>query len=550
MHRLFIASLLALFAACVQTVGGDHDLVAHAKDPLHLVVLHTNDVHGQVEAREATWLAEEGEEPPLVGGLPRLGGELKRVAGVLRDSGALVLVLDGGDWFQGTPEGLVDDGHAFTELLAALPYDAMVVGNHEFDHGVPHLAGLLEETGVPAVLANVREGLPCECVDMAPANCSCALDATFCRCQLGDRVAWAPPYRIQSLETPVGRLDVALVGLVTPDTPTITHPDARALDFQDPVLEYERVLAELEGQGIELVLPVTHMGVDRDRELARAFGHTELPLIVGGHSHTFLNEGVWEGETLIVQAGCKATVLGRVDLYLDRNTMRVMDHPAPRAQLVELPVAEGVSDAALQAAGDLLIAAGAAEMDVEVGTLAVSVGRSRGVVSGSAGNWITDVMRARLASDVAIQNRGGVRADLTAGELTRRDLFAILPFGNTLVELELTGAELRETVEKALGDTRHSGIEFSGMTVQYTGTWPEGQVTGVRVDGEPLDPAKRYSVATNSFLAGGGDAYFPAAALDRDVMDTGLILRDVLEDALRAGAGDQVDGTNRYEVQQ
>jgi len=549
MHRFLLAPLLALCAACVQTVGGDHDLVAHANDPLHLVVLHTNDVHGQVEAREATWLAEEGEEAPQVGGLPRLGGELRRVAGVLRDAGALVLVLDGGDWFQGTPEGLVDDGYAFTELLGALPYDAMVVGNHEFDHGVPHLAELLAETGVPAVLANVREGLACGCADAAPANCKCPLDAVFCRCQLGERVTWAPPYRIRSLDTPVGRLDVALVGLVTPDTPTITHPDARALDFQDPVLEYERVLAELEGQGVELVLPVTHMGVDRDRELARAFGHTELPLIVGGHSHTFLNEGIWEGETLIVQAGCKATVLGRVDLFLDRETLRVLDDPAPRAQLVELPLEGGVTDAALQAAGDRLIAAGAAEMDVAVGALSTAVVRSRGVVSGSAGNWVTDVMRARLGSDVAIQNRGGIRADLAAGELTRRDLFAILPFGNTLVELELTGAELRATVEKALGDTRHSGIEVSGMTVQYAGTWPEGRVTGLRVGGEPLEPERRYTVATNSFLAGGGDAYFPAAALDRDVLDTGLILRDVLEDALRDGAGDQVDGTNRYEVQ-
>lgn len=543
MFRLLLATLSLLAACAPQTAGGPHDLIAHENAPLHLVILHTNDIHGQAAPRAATWL--DREDPPQLGGLPRLAGEIDRMATALREAGALVLVLDGGDWFQGTPEGLVDDGLAFTELLSDVGYDALVVGNHEFDHGVPHLAQLIETTGVPAIVANVREGVPCHCAEMAPANCRCGLDAVLCKCKLGARVDWAPPYRIVTLETAAGPFDVALIGLVTPDTPTITHPDTRLLDFTDPVLEFERAKLELADAGIELFLPVTHMGVDRDRDLARAFDFMPLPVIIGGHSHTTLREGVREGGTLIVQTGCKATVLGRVDLMIDRDTFAV---ESARASLIELPPDAERTDAELAAAATALIEAGAAEMDVEVGELVQDLGRSRGTESGAAGNWVTDVMRARLGSDVAIQNRGGIRADLAAGVLTRRDLFAILPFGNTLVEIEMTGAELVATAEKALSDTRHSGIEMSGMTVQYAGEWPNGEVMGVRVGGAPVELERVYRVATNSFLAGGGDAYFPAAIESREKLDTGLILRDLLEEAVREGAGAEVDTVNRYEV--
>jgi 5'-nucleotidase / UDP-sugar diphosphatase len=538
-----LLACFALLSACAHTVGGPHDLIGIANsEPIHLVVLHTNDIHGQAAPRSATWL--DRDNPPQLGGLPRLAGEISAMAAAERAAGALVLVLDGGDWYQGTPEGLVDDGVAFTSLLGRVEYDAMVVGNHEFDHGVPHLANMLRETRVPAVMANVREQVACFCAEVAPANCRCGLNPkSGCECALGERVDWAPPFRVVTLQRNSREIDIALVGLITQDTPTITHHDARALDFEDPVLELERVMRELEPLGIEMVVPVTHLGVDQDRLLARAF--PALPLIVGGHSHTTLKNGVHEGETLIVQTGCKATVLGRVDLMLDPATLAVL---SAEARLIELPVDETRTDVEIAVAAQSLIQAGAEQMNVEVGVLSTDLGRSRGTVSGSAGNWITDIMRARLGSDVAIQNRGGIRSDLTAGVLTRRDLFGIAPFGNTLVEVELTGADLLETAKRATMDTRHSGIEMSGMTVQYAGAWPDGEVVGVRIGGEPVDPTRVYRVATNSFLVGGGDEYFPESIEVAKKLDTGLMLRDLLEEALREGAGERIDTSNRYEV--
>ena len=518
-HRLSLALLLALSLAACDTFPIVEEAQAESA-PLHLVVLHTNDVHGQAAPRSATWL--DKENPPQLGGLPRLAGELHAVAEAEREAGALVLAVDGGDWYQGTPEGLVDGGKVFASLLASVDYDGMVVGNHEFDHGTKHLAELIVESGAPAILANVR----------VPAT--------------GKRVAWAKPYRIVKFGAGERTLTVALVGLLTPDTPTITHADARKLDFTDPGEELTRAIAELRASGdrIDLILPVTHLGVNRDRELARA--HPELPLIVGGHSHTTLREGVREGTTLIVQTGCKATVLGRVDLWLDPVTFAVR---RSSACLIELRADETRTDAVLAAACAELIAEGAKEMDTQVGTLAADLTRSRELVSGSAGNWITDVMRAKLGCDIGIQNRGGIRRNLDAGDLTRRELFEMLPFGNTLVAIDLTGAQLFGLAQSAVEDRKHSGIEFSGMRLVYRGEWPDGALDRVEVGGLPVDPKAMYRVATNSFLAGGGDGYLPKSALDGKKTDTGLILRDLMEEALAAGAGDHVDAGNRFDVE-
>ena len=267
----------------------------------HLVLLHTNDVHGQARPRAATWLG--GEDPPLVGGLPRLAAAVRSVR---EEVGAEnVLLVDGGDWSQGTPEGLVDEGRVFVAAMAAVGYDAMCVGNHELDHGVASLIETIREAKVPAVLANVRD-------------------------KEGDRVDWAPPYRVFER----AGLKVAVVGLVTQVTPSITHSDAKEVTFCDPAEELLKVREEL-GDEVDLVIPATHLGVGTDRELARA--HPDLVFIAGGHSHTFLREGVLEGEVQIGQVGSKASAYGRLDLWFDTETKRVTRREYRVTSLMEEP---------------------------------------------------------------------------------------------------------------------------------------------------------------------------------------------------------------------
>ena len=155
-------------------------------------------------------------------------------------------------------------------------------------------------------------------------------------------------------------------------------------------------------------------------------------------------------------------------------------------------------------------------------------------------------MRDTFDADVAVQNRGGIRRDLPAGPVTRRDLFELAPFSNTVVLFDVTGAELAALVHEGVTTKKHSGIEFSGMTVRLSGTAPDHGVAAIRVGGAPLDPEATYRLATNSFLAGGGDEYLPASVIARDGLDSGLILRELYEQALARGWGERVDPVSRY----
>jgi 5'-nucleotidase len=492
-RRRFLLALLAVLALAGLRVPSA--VALGRADRVHVVVLHTNDLHGQVLPRKATWLGRE--DPPDAGGLARVAAAVKRLRVEAASQGRGIVVVDAGDWFQGTPEGAVDDGLPFVAAMAAVGYDAMCIGNHELDLGLPNLLRILRETKVPAVLSNVRDK------------------------QTGKSVDWAPSYRI--VET--AGLRIGIVGLLSPITPTITHADARRFDFVAPEVVLEELRRELEDE-VDYLLVLTHMGVRDDERLAEA--HPDLPLIVGGHSHTFLKEGLRRGETLIVQTGSKAGALGRVDLAFERATKRLVEAKACVVDLHDVP-AEADRNTMVEDRCDELVARTRDYLDVVVGRLGKPLVRSReGFRSSNAGNLITDTMREHTGAHVAIHNRGGIRCDLEAGEVTRRHLFELLPFGNTLVTVTLTGSELAELVREAVTDREHSGLELSGMRVDVDAGDDGTTVEAIWVGGERLDPKASYRVSTNSFLAGGGDGY-GALARGRDREEGTLLLREVLE---------------------
>jgi 5'-nucleotidase/UDP-sugar diphosphatase len=493
----FLAPFLVLFATPARA---GEDKSEATRDALHLVVLHTNDVHGQVLTRKATWL--DKKDPPEIGGLPRVAAFVSRVREEARAEKAAVVVVDAGDWFQGTPEGLVDQGRAFAGALAMVGYDALAVGNHDFDYGVANLVRLLEETKLPAVCANIelREG--------------------------GARVGWVPPARI--VET--GGLRIALVGLVTTITPEIVlHHEIESLRFVAPAEALARAQKELP-ENVDLVLPLSHCGVEEDRVLARA--RPELPLIVGGHSHTYLKEGVREGSTLIVQTGSKASAVGRVDLWLDRATKQVIESRARVFDLLEEPD-PAHRNAALEERCRDLESRGAEAMAVVLGELTAPAHRSKDpLVSGSAGNLLADLLRERMKADVGLMNRGGIRADLEAGPLTRRAVFEIQPFDNSVSVVTMSGAELFSGLRRAVEGAAHSGLEVSGVTLEVARDEAgKRELVAVKLGDKPLDPKANYRVAMNSFMSGGGDAYFDREALEQHEDDP-ILIRDLLEQVL------------------
>lgn len=494
----WFAAGLALVASC----AAPH---VRPQGEVRLVVLHTNDMHGQVLPRRGTWI--DKNDPPLVGGLPRVAGYVAQVRREEAARGADVLVLDGGDWYQGTPEGVIELGLPMVRAIAAIDYDAASLGNHEFDHGVANVKRLLSEARPAAVCANLREP------------------------ESGERVAWVEPYRIVER----AGLRIALVGLLTPETPSITHPDARALVFADPVEELVRVKRELAGR-YDLMIPVGHIGVEDGARIVRA--HPEIPLVVTGHSHTFLKEGQREGRGLIVQAGAKASVVGRVELSIDGPSAGVLASSARLVDLLADPTPQDRNARVEELCADL---AQRADLDMRrtIGELAGPLKAGRGPLSTVAGNWVADMLRERVGGDVGIHNRGGTRAEIDAGPVTVREVFEMLPFDNDVVLLELPGADLAEVVRGAIEGTTHSGLDYSGMRV-FVKSRSEGGKTlltleRIEIGGKPLDPAASYRVATNSFLAGGGDGFAEFARAKRSTQDP-ILMRELAAEVLeRAG---------------
>jgi 5'-nucleotidase len=492
---LVLAALLAAFAC---TSAPEH---RRPDGRVHLVVLHTNDMHGQVLPRPATWI--DRDKPPQAGGLPRVAAFVSRVRRDESAAGSGVLVLDGGDWYQGTPEGVVDQGLPCVEAITAIGYDAASLGNHEFDHGLANLRRLLDKAHPPAICANVHE----------PAT--------------GRRVAWIAPWRVVE----AGGLRIALVGLLTPDTPSITHPDARQLTFSDPCEEIERAERELAGR-YDLLIPLGHIGIEEGQRIARA--HPEIPLVVTGHSHTFLREGQREGSTLIVQAGAKASVVGRVDLEIDGPSATVVESKAQLCELLDEPAPQDRNARVEKLCGELVAAADASMREV-VGRLAAPLRAGRGPYATVAGSWVADLLRARTGADVGFHNRGGIRAEIEAGPVTRRAVFEVLPFDNDVVTLELTGAELEALVRRSIEGSARSGLDYSGL-VAFVQLWDENgkvrlRLARIEVGGKPLDPARMYRVTTNSFLAGGGDG-FDELAHGRARSEDPILLRELAVEAL------------------
>ncbi|MEM8713939.1 MAG: bifunctional UDP-sugar hydrolase/5'-nucleotidase [Planctomycetota bacterium] len=466
----------------------------------HVVIFHTNDIHGQVLPRPAIWLKDVNPIPDS-GGLPRLCARLNQLRAEAEASGAAVVVCDGGDWFQGTPEGQLERGLGFMKALALAGHDGAVVGNHEFDHGVDVFLEHLRNAPMPALLANVR--MP----DGSPMP--------------GTR-----DYQVVER----GGMTFALVGLLTTSTPSITHRATKDLVWTDPAEALRRVRAELPGD-VDLVIPVTHIGIESDRELARA--HPDLPVIIGGHSHTFLRKGVKEGETLIAQAGSKASVIGRVDLWLDA------DGHAVRGEARHVDLYDEAPDEFRNEQVDELCAAlilrASKRMDAVVGVLGGPVEVSRRELrNASSGNLITDLMRERSGAEVAVHNRGGTRTTLPAGVVTRRDLFMLLPFDNHIETLTMSGADVIELFRQSIEEQRRSGLEFSGVRLEVRIVEGKAQLARVLIGEREVQAGDELRLATNSFLAGGGDGWDLLKAQSVREVDF-MLLREMLEEALAKG---------------
>jgi len=425
-----------------------------------LRILHINDFHGFAEPYKPLGSRQ------LLGGIAHLAGKAKDLR-----SEKPTLLLAAGDMIQGNNWANLSQGESVIELMNAMQFDAMVLGNHEFDFGQAELKKRIAQAAFPVLGANV-EGL--------------------------DHLK---PFIIKEWNG----VRVGIIGIVTDETPVATHPrNVSGLTFLPPAETVQKYTQELKNRA-DILLVLSHIGHAADRMLAeKAKG---IDVIVGGHSHTRIRKPVRIGNTLIVQAWEHAKALGVLDLTIRDGKITEYDgrleEVSPHMGKEDREISRIVSQYKQKVDSVLNVRIGDAEIDLD--------GENVRKKETNLGNFLADIMREVSKADATLINGGTIRTNLVKGEIRVKDVYSVLPFDNYIVAIRLTGKQIAEALEHGV-----AGIEaeegwfpqVSGLTFKYSPTGATGsRVKEIHIAGQPLDPAREYVVATNDFLAVGGDGY-------------------------------------------
>lgn len=493
MRRLFRSSLLVVLVAFALVLGAQATIFG-----AELVILHTNDVHSRLES------FVDGETE--LGGLARLA----TVVDEIRDQyGKSVILLDAGDATHGTNVANLFQGRSTVEIMNAIGYNAMTLGNHDFNYGQEALLERMADAKFPFLAANVTT-------------------------EAGEVLTYS------ALVQDFGGVRVGVIGVSSLETPVTTHPNnVVGLVFHDPIQTVKQ-LAERLRPDVDVLIALTHIGYLEDLKLAEAV--PELDVIVGGHSHTELQEAVEVGGVIIVQSHEWARNLGFLRLEIEDGKITGYEQRL-------IPITAAVEPhPEVQAIIDGWNSLLAERLNQVVGTTSVFFDGERANVrtrETNLGNLVADIMREATGADIAITNGGGIRASLPQGEVTIGDIYTVLPFDNTLTVIQLSGRDLLAALEYSVrlypeqngGFLQVSGVHFA-VNPRNSGK----RVYNVRINGEVIVMDKLYTVATNDFLAAGGDGY---EVLNNGIIvsDTGLMLRDVVVDYfLKHGTVDEPEG--------
>lgn len=435
-----------------------------------ITILHTNDSHARVEEAEFDGM-----------GFAKLSAIVKEK----RANNPNTLLLDAGDTFHGTNFATLVRGESIPKVMNEAGYDAMAAGNHDFDYGYERLLELKDMADFPVLSANVKR-----------ADGSLLLE----------------PYAIKEVDG----VKLGLFGLTTPETTYKTHPNnVEGLVFEDPAEVAKEMVAYLKSQQVDAIIAVTHLGIDKsstDTSVKVAKEAAGIDLIVDGHSHSTLVEGLQgDHDTLIVSAGEYTKNLGEVTLTFDSSNKLI----GKKARLIAKEEAANVTPdpAITQIIEDVKKDQGAVLAEA-IGRTAVELDGEREHVRASEtnlGNLLADAMLDMSKADAAMTNGGGIRASIGKGEITKGDVITVLPFGNLVVAKRVKGSAVKAALENGVGaypDPKGAFPQVAGMTFKIDPAQPAGsRVHGIMIQGKPLDPDKEYVLATNDFMAAGGDEY-------------------------------------------
>ncbi len=478
-----------------------------------LTILHTNDFHARFEPiskYDSGCSSQDNTEGKCFGGTARLINAVK--AARARSENAIL--VDGGDQFQGTLFYTYYKGALAAEMMNLLGYDAMTVGNHEFDDGPEVLASFMSAINFPILMSN------------ADVTAEPLLAGKLAKSTVIER----------------GGAKLGLIGLTPQDTDELASPGPGVV-FGDPIAAVQAEVDRLSAEGIDKIIVLSHSGYGLDQQIAAQT--TGVDVIVGGHSNSLLSNSndradgpypTMVGDTAIVQAYAYGKYLGELNVLFDdagkvikaEGEPVLIDAAVPEDPATLARIAEAA--APLEAIRNKVVAAAADTIDGDRGNC-----RAREC---AMGNLVADAMLARVKSqgiEVAIANSGGLRASIDAGDVTMGEVLTVLPFQNTLSTFYVKGAVLIEALENGVSQHEEGAGRFpqvAGLSFAFDIKQPAGaRVSDVMVGAVPIDRDKVYGVVSNNYVRNGGDGYamFKSA---QNAYDFGPDLADVTAEYL------------------
>lgn len=488
----FVSSMLALLIGACATLNPP----AEKDRKYKLTVLHTNDHHGRF------WQDGKGRY-----GMAARMTLIESIRKEVKAEGGHVLLFSGGDINTGVPESDIQDAIPDIKGMNLLGYDAMAVGNHEFDKPRDVLAMQQSLAVFPFLSANIFDT------------------------STGKHVF--EPYITFQLDG----LRVAVVGFTTTDTPIQSNPNnVKDLDFQSPVAVASKLIPDLEKKA-DIIIATTHMGhyqdgnhgINAPGDVTLARSVKGIDLIVGGHSQDSLFKPDLQNDTYIVQAKEWGKYVGRADFEYANGQLTLISYRL-------IPVNGPEEDEIIpenQAMLNLLSPYQEKGRQLVEGKVGVVDQRLMGERSEvrfqptNLGTLLAKALMEKSGADLAVMNGGGIRSSINGGEITYREVLMVLPFGNTLTTVDMTGKEMFEYLTIVANKPVDSGAfaHFSGVEMLVK----DKQLHNVKINGKAIDPEKTYKMAILSFSAGGGDKY--PNLMDRPgFVDTGYLDAEVLKE--------------------
>jgi 2',3'-cyclic-nucleotide 2'-phosphodiesterase (5'-nucleotidase family) len=461
----------------------------------NLTLLHTNDMHAAFVPERATWRNDRA----YVGGIAALQSHIDEQ----REASVASFLLDAGDFMTGNPICEIETdgikGAGWIDMMSQLGYDASVIGNHEFDIGRENAKALEQRANFPLMALDVYN-------------------------EEGELEFPDQPVVIERGGVKIGIIGVSCSGLI--DVVADIRIKGISLVDQAPLI---REWATKLDSKTDLLVVLSHNGLDGDRELAENLEGSGIDLIVGGHSHTRLYEPVKIGDIIIVQAGAKTQNLGRLDMVVGDD--RIVYY---KEQLIQVLSDGRTGRPEMEKLVAYYSEAVESEYGKVIGQLTGDWKRSRKRES-NVGNWLTDQLRLAANADIGLLNSGTIRKNMMAGPITLMDIVAMLPFSNTLEMFEADANMVRKIVQEnaqAAVDGRHGILQISGLAYQFAIVDEKAVIKSITILGEPLINDKIYTVACPDYVVSKSEVYFGSDSPSSKY--TGFEITEVIIDAIKA----------------